>query len=861
MFNLFSCLGRFCRVISFCTLALGLYVTAAPAQTFSPQPKAISSAVSNSSYPTIVDDAVGHIHIAWIDSTVGVTLASSADFGQTFLPGGIVPGSLGAAFQPQMIVDSTGKIIEIAWAKPSATSTPSNQIFDVFVSGSTDGGATFLPQSPTAVSTSVKLVSAPRLAFVGAGVDVVWGNVDTWIAQSTDGVTFSAPIKLSTAQQDSGGPRIAVDKNVNIFVAWTDRLAQDPNQPVSGNYCINPTSHIDANGNTVFDNTSGGNYYINETLSGTTPSSAATQNLSNVWKETSYPNGYFGCSYDSLQLFFDSTGTLHLLWADEQPLEDLLTTTVVPRTNAPPTSPFPIGFVGAEGVSSPSGTADHNKGIYVAWASGANAPANTEGIYFIRSDDDGANFFGGNLPEASVISAPGAISPAYPQIAVDSSGNVNIVWEQPDQPITAGSSNTFHLLFARSTDRGNTFPTIREVATQSSVLCIQATLPGNTPPNTPDTTTCGTVQMGLDANSNGDIAWVENDPTAPGSTTKIDFSMANVAIPPPDDFSISVTTPTATAFSGQTVTYNVTAAATGTFGNSAITLGCNDFPELSGTQPGTAVRRSDYTCTFTPPSGTLTAGNSATVNLTIPSNLPANTVPFAINGTSGGTTHRVMVAFTSQGSPGAPGSVQPSSAHIAVGASGTFTVQINPNAFSGNVNLLCNGQPAWIQCAFNPQSMTPSTTNNSSVLTVKVVSAPTGSLLSSPPSVRSLPGQRNGVLWSLTGTVLCLLAMALVFGGRREGRNAPILLRGFAVMALTLVLATGLISCGGGAAAPSNAATNTSSGIGTGSGTGTGSGSGSGSGGGTTPVTATFMVQTQAANGTTNLGTVSITTP
>jgi hypothetical protein len=508
---------------------------------------------------------------------------------------------------------------------------------------------------------------------------------------------------------------------------------------------------------------------------------------------------------------------------------------------------------------------DNNGSIYVAWASGVNAPANTEGIYFSRSDDNGLNFF----PEGTVLSAPGAISPAYSQIAVDSSGNVNIVWEQPDQLITAGSSNTFHLLFARSTDRGNTFPTIREVASSPSVLCIAS---GATPPNTPDTTTCGTVQMGLDANSNGDIAWVENDPTAPGSNTTIDFSMANVAISPPDDFSINVTSPTTTpsAFSGQTVTYNVTAAATGNFGNSPIALGCNDFPELSGTQPGTAVKRSDYTCTFTPPSGTLTAGNSVTVSLTIPSNLPANQVPFAINGTSGGTTHRVMAAFVSQGSPGAPGSVSPNSKTIAVGASGTFTVNINANAFSGNVNLACSGQPAWIQCGFNPSTLTPSST--SSTLTV-TVSAPTGSLLSYPPSFHGLRGQRDLALWGITGTALCLLAMVLVFSGRDEGRSSFVLVRGFAVMALTLVLATGLISCGGGSAGGANGATNTGtstgsgsgsgsgtgSGGGTGTGGGTGSGGGSGSGGGTTPVTATFMVQAQAANGTTNLGTVSIT--
>src|ERR1700719_4495046 len=153
MYSIFNCLGRFCRLVSLCTLTLGLYVTSAHAQTFSPPssspPKSISSAVSNSAYPTMVVDALGHIHIAWIDSAVGITVASSAD-GQTFLTGGILPGSLGAAFQPQMIVDSTGNIIEIAWAKPSATSGK----FDLFVSRSIDGGANFLPANTKQVSTT-----------------------------------------------------------------------------------------------------------------------------------------------------------------------------------------------------------------------------------------------------------------------------------------------------------------------------------------------------------------------------------------------------------------------------------------------------------------------------------------------------------------------------------------------------------------------------------------------------------------------------------------------------------------------------------------------------------------------------------
>ena len=230
MSNLYSCLGRFRRVVSVCTLALGLYVTSAHAQTFSPPssspPNSISSMSTSATYPTMVVDALGHINMAWIDSVSGIIFARYSDTSQSFVTMPVATNSVGAAFQPQMVVDPTGNIIEIAWAKPSATSGK----FDVFVSRLTASGSTFLVIGTTQVSTnSVALVSAPRLAFVGAGVDVVWGNDGVWISQSTtNGLSFGRHLYLSaTVAQDSGGPRIAVDSNANIFVAWTDRLAQD----------------------------------------------------------------------------------------------------------------------------------------------------------------------------------------------------------------------------------------------------------------------------------------------------------------------------------------------------------------------------------------------------------------------------------------------------------------------------------------------------------------------------------------------------------------------------------------------------------------------------------------------------------
>jgi hypothetical protein len=88
--------------------------------------------VSNSTYPTIVDDAAGHINVAWIDSVSGITFARSSFTGQNFVTTVVDATSVGAAFQPQMVVDSTGSIIEVASAKPRPGSTPSNLTFDAF---------------------------------------------------------------------------------------------------------------------------------------------------------------------------------------------------------------------------------------------------------------------------------------------------------------------------------------------------------------------------------------------------------------------------------------------------------------------------------------------------------------------------------------------------------------------------------------------------------------------------------------------------------------------------------------------------------------------------------------------------------
>jgi len=298
-----------------CGFVMGLCTATAQGQVFSQPTNVSQNPASDSVYPAMIVDSAGNIDVAWVDSASGINFARSTNAGLSFLPAVRIGNvSIGVAFQPQIAVDPTGTIIEIAWAKPSAASGAPAGTFDVFVSQLTIGAVITTP-----VSTAVKLVDSPRLAFDGTGVDVVWGNTETWISHSPNGTTFNAPINLSIAPQDSGGPRVAVDKSGNIFVAWTDRLAEDQNK--QGNFCTNPTGTTNGNGIiTVFSNTFGGNYYLNETPSLSTPNSANTRNLSKEWVDQNYPAGYFGCSYDSLHLFFDQKDNLHLLWADEAPL-------------------------------------------------------------------------------------------------------------------------------------------------------------------------------------------------------------------------------------------------------------------------------------------------------------------------------------------------------------------------------------------------------------------------------------------------------------------------------------------------------------------------------------------------------------
>jgi hypothetical protein len=840
-------LRRITKVATILCVALAMPLASAHAQSFNITNLTRDTA-SKASFPTMVIDAKGNINLVWVDSASGIMFARSTDGGKTFAKQTVT--SVVPAFQPQMVVyQNDTNVIGVAWAAPNPSSTSQAPTYDVFASRSDDGGAIF-KTTVTAISglvspTGVPLFDSPRIAIDTTGTtDVVWGQNNVWISQAVDGKTFgpatslipvATPPNPPIPPPDTGGPRIAVSSAGHIFVAWTDESLKAQTAP--GNYCTNEV--LDAQGTVT--NTYGGNFWINETLPSSvvgqpvTFTSNNTRNLSTTdWKGTNakFPLGFFGCSYDNLNLYVDKVGLVHMLWSDDTPLEDVLSSKT--QSTYPAGSPFagetqfsfPINLANVP-AASPQVTVDNSGNIYVVWSggptggNGANGSTNSQGIFFSRSDAATPYTDTGNSFTSAINIAPKAIAPAFPQIAVDANSNVNVVWEQPTAALKYDGSDVFNVFFARSTDKGNTFPTVLQVTSNPSVLCFKAPPPpeGTTPPTnptTPNVTTCGTVQIGVDATSTPDMAWVNQ---ASGSAiADIDF-----ATPIPPAFTIGLTSSSASALAGGTATFTVQITPTNGF-NQSVTLSCPNLP-------------TGLTCSFNP----ATATSTSTLTVSTQGSVAAASYPFTVTGTSGSTTNSksatlVIGTITA--------SVSPTSATIAVLSSANFTLNLSStNGFNGTVNLDCPGLPAGITCTFNPTS---TAVPGAATLTVAVSAKPTGSLIPNGPHDLDGFGLRWNAVWTMVLAALALILSGMIAAIRRQ---TPVrLAQGLAVVALVLVLGVGLISCGG---STSNTSTSTTS---TGGSTG-------GGGGSSNPFTGQITVRAQSGGASTNVGTMSITVP
>jgi hypothetical protein len=851
-----------------------------------------------STHPSFVMDGKGNYNVVWTDSTAGVFFSRSTDKGTSFPSSVMVPGSTGAALQPQIVVDATGNNVDVVWAQSTSVAGSYNVLF----SHSTDGGQHFATAPTSLTLAALPLADAPRMALEpSGGVDVVWGRNETWAIRSANGATFPTPaVKISTAAQDSGGPRVAVDSKGAVYVAWTDEV----NKLATGSYCMQTGTSITP----AFTNTVGGNFYFNMTASGSTFDPRNTRNLANTdWAgvTTKWPLGFFGCSYNNLILLVDSQDNLHMVWSDDMPDQNVL---VSAYSTGSSRISFPTNL-GASAAASPHAiVANNSSGIptlHVVWSDGPsdlNTQA-TPGIFYTHSTDTSAPF------GQSFATPPTRVANAkseFPQVGVDAGGNIGVAWQQADSLIP----NQFNVVLAPSFDGGTTFTLSVPMSINPSTECLGTNTTDTMQIPPPPYNTCGSVQLQVDSVAASNLVWVDS-----GSN----ILFARQTIPPPPNFTMTLNTPSQTATSG-TATYMLTLTAVNGL-NQAVTITCP-----SGLPAGAGCFSSQVV-----PSA---SGTSATVNVVIVGTVPAGTYPFTITGTAGSMTHSVQATLMVGGGTAPDFSVSLTSPSVSSlqGQTASYPVNIAAsNGFNNSVSITCAGLPSGATCASSPASVmasgsatvtvavpgtlvpgtytfmitgTSGSTNHSqsATLVVGTINATVGpgtsatipvgrsanftvsltstngsagpvnlscggvpsglSCMFSPTQVNLSPSSTatttmtvtvtakpahasvygwpkvwpNLSTWSIVFSTVFLITLTMLFAYRRNGALPAGMIRGLAVLVLIVVLGAGLISCGGAT-------------------------SGGSGGAGVSSVAAQFMVQGQSGTATINLGTMAITVP
>lgn len=177
-------------------------------------------------------------------------------------------------------------------------------------------------------------------------------------------------------------------------------------------------------------------------------------------------------------------------------------------------------------------------------------------------------------------------------------------------------------------------------------------------------------------------------------------------------------------------------------------------------------------------------------------NVPTGVYQWTITGTVGSISHSGTVPLHVVGqTPQVSGSVSPSSAKIAVGASANFTVNLQSqnSSTTGSFTFNCVSPPAGVSCTFNPSQVSLSANGSSSTtLTVAVTAKP-----AAHSAARVTDDGRTSIFLGLS--ILGFVALFTASQTQRARGCAQRLARTALMTAASGVLLT-LLSCGGGSA-------------------------------------------------------------
>ena len=742
------------RATAWIALATVLSAGAGSAQTFLPVPLNLSN-TGHAGMPAVAVGPAGDINVAWLDS--GSILFRHAADGKTFSSTMTVGASDGSS-QPQIAANSAG--VYVAWAGAS----------NIWFSSLANNASNF--STPVNISSGRGIGSGaptPRIAVdPSGGVDIVWGQNGAWFWHLAKGASAPSVVQLTNSAMASQSPRMAINAQGFVYVVWenagscpTITLARSTDSGVSFN-----------------------NYAVDDTLTvgGVKQPGCASDALISVVQLASSTKPKYA---------------IHLLWANDSPVLDLIATYAIDDTNSSFTGFQEVVFTNLAGppAHTPQMAIDANGNINVVWMSDFSASDSRRVVNFSRSTNGGANF---TDPPIALTNPPtsGALATGFPQLLTEPSGAIDVIWQQAS---TANPGSAYDIVLARSTD-GTNF--------NKKTLSSAPTLQG------------GTGQIAVDGNGNTYIVWQGSS----ASASDILFNTDSSALTSPD-FSLNVSPNPQTALPGAVLNYSVTVSSVNAF-NQSVTLTCANPP--AGGQ-----------CAFNPATVTASAsGTPSSLTVTLPATIPAGAYSVGITGTGGGLTHTQSTQLTVGG---LTTSITPASATINAGGTGTFTVSLSgTNSFSGAVTFACSGAPSVASCTFTPPTVSvPASGAVSTSLSVSVSAKPSTSAVNRTPGGDSgwQPGNAPAP-WAIAlwGAGLLLLFAVLV-SGRGAGSRFASAGRAFAFILLVVTVAGGMLSCGGSTS------------------------SSGGGGGGGNPVTFPMNVQGKSNSATMNLQTISITVP
>src|SRR5882724_10834604 len=395
--------SRWGHVLAVAVLGFTVICSTAHAQIVFSSPKNVSNNTDVSLNPQVAVNSSGTIYMVWSDNGTNgssILFSSSSDGGATFSAPKSISNPGGNSFNPRFKVDSLANI-NVVWQDSASGSA------DIFFARSSDGGANF--STPVNLSNDSPASSGQQVTADSAGnIFVVWetdsgGSRGILLSRSLDGgVTFSGPLMVSTNSSGSVSPQIAVDLAGNISVVWEDDIS--PSSDIS-------FSHSSDHGATF------------------SPPQSLSHNVGNS---------------NNAQIAVDLAGNINVVWQNTSPGNfDIFFTR---STDGGQNFSALLNVSNSPGASrTPRIATDLGGNINVLWADNVPPATNTH-IYFARSSNGGASF---SAP--SSVSNGAGIS-TNPWLAIDNSGNINLVWDDT----TPGNKDVF---FSRSADAGVTFLT------------------------------------------------------------------------------------------------------------------------------------------------------------------------------------------------------------------------------------------------------------------------------------------------------------------------------------------------------------------------------------------------------------------